>query len=314
MTQRTAQAVVLEAPQTLDWRRLALSEPAAEDVVVQTLFSGISTGTERLFYTGEMPNFPGMGYPLVPGYETVAQVVELGSGVSGFKKGDTVFVPGASCWGPVRGLFGGAGAQLVVPASRLVHLRDDLQEQAVLLALAATAHHAMNSQALPDLVVGHGTLGRLTARLTVALGGHPLVWEINAARRQGAQGYRVVAPEESKGQRFRTIVDVSGHAASLNDWVAHLAPGGELVLAGFYTEPLAMNFVPAFLREARLRVAAQWQPEDMLAVRSLVEEGRLSLDGLVTHSRPATEAADAYTQAFDDLTCLKMVLDWRNLQ
>ena len=202
----------------------------------------------------------------------------------------------------------------MVPASRLVHLRDDLQEQAVLLALAATAHHAMNSQALPDLVVGHGTLGRLTARLTVALGGHPLVWEINAARRQGAQGYRVVAPEESKGQRFRTIVDVSGHAASLNDWVAHLAPGGELVLAGFYTDPLAMNFVPAFLREARLRVAAQWQPEDMLAVRGLVEEGRLSLDGLVTHSRPATEAADAYTQAFDDLTCLKMVLDWRNLQ
>ena len=314
MTQRTAQAVVLEAPRTLDWRRLALSEPAAEDVVVQTLFSGISTGTERLFYTGEMPNFPGMGYPLVPGYETVAQVVELGSGVSGFKKGDTVFVPGASCCGPVRGLFGGAGAQLVVPASRLVNLRDDLQEQAVLLALAATAHHAMNSQALPDLVVGHGTLGRLTARLTVALGGHPLVWEINAARRQGAQGYRVVAPEESKGQRFRTIVDVSGHAASLNDWVAHLAPGGELVLAGFYTDPLAMNFVPAFLREARLRVAAQWQPEDMLAVRGLVEEGRLSLDGLVTHSRPATEAADAYTQAFDDLTCLKMVLDWRNLQ
>ena len=314
MTQRTAQAVVLEAPRTLDWRRLALSEPAAEDVVVQTLFSGISTGTERLFYTGEMPSFPGMGYPLVPGYETVGQVVEIGSGVSGFQKGDTVFVPGASCWGPVRGLFGGAGEQLVVPASRLVHLHEDLQEQAVLLALAATAHHAMNRQALPDLVVGHGTLGRITARLTVALGGHPLVWEINAARRQGAQGYRVLAPEESKGQRFRTIVDVSGHAASLNDWVAHLAPGGELVLAGFYTDPLAMNFVPAFLREARLRVAAQWQPEDMLAVRGLVEEGRLSLDGLVTHSRPATEAADAYTQAFDDLTCLKMVLDWRNLQ
>jgi 3-hydroxyethyl bacteriochlorophyllide a dehydrogenase len=314
MTQRTAQAVVLEAPRTLDWRRLALSEPAAEDVVVQTLFSGISTGTERLFYTGEMPSFPGMGYPLVPGYESVGQVVELGSGVSGFQKGDTVFVPGASCWGPVRGLFGGAGEQLVVPASRLVHLHEDLQEQAVLLALAATAHHAMNRQALPDLVVGHGTLGRLTARLTVALGGHPLVWEINAARRQGAQGYRVLAPEESKGQRFRTIVDVSGHAASLNDWVAHLAPGGELVLAGFYTEPLAMNFVPAFLREARLRVAAQWQPEDMLAVRGLVEEGRLSLDGLVTHNRPANEAADAYTQAFDDLTCLKMVLDWRNLQ
>ena len=314
MTQRTAQAVVLEAPRTLDWRRLALSEPGAQDVVVQTLFSGISTGTERLFYTGEMPSFPGMGYPLVPGYETVAQVIESGSAVSGLKNGDTVFVPGASCWGPVRGLFGGAGEQLVVPASRLVSLREDLQEQAVLLALAATAHHAINRDALPDLVVGHGTLGRLVARLTVALGGHPLVWEVNPARRAGSQGYRVSAPDDSKGQRFQTIVDVSGHAPSLNEWVAHLAPGGELVLAGFYTESLAMNFVPAFLREARLRVAAQWQPEDMLAVRCLVEEGKLSLEGLVTHTRPASEAAVAYTQAFDDEACLKMVLDWRNLQ
>ena len=314
MTQRTAQAVVLEAPRTLDWRRLALSEPGAQDVVVQTLFSGISTGTERLFYTGEMPSFPGMGYPLVPGYETVAQVIESGSAVSGLKNGDMVFVPGASCWGPVRGLFGGAGERLVVPASRLVSLREDLQEQAVLLALAATAHHAINRDALPDLVVGHGTLGRLVARLTVALGGHPRVWEVNPARRAGGQGYRVSAPEDSKGQRFQTIVDVSGHAPSLNEWVTHLAPGGELVLAGFYTESLAMNFVPAFLREARLRVAAQWQPEDMLAVRCLAEEGKLSLDGLVTHTRPASEAAAAYTQAFDDEACLKMVLDWRNLQ
>jgi 3-hydroxyethyl bacteriochlorophyllide a dehydrogenase len=137
---------------------------------------------------------------------------------------------------------------------------------------------------------------------------------VNPARRAGGQGYRVSAPEDSKGQRFQTIVDVSGHAPSLNEWVAHLAPRGELVLAGFYTESLAMNFVPAFLREARLRVAAQWQPEDMLAVRCLVEEGKLSLDGLVTHTRPASEAAAAYTQAFDDEACLKMVLDWRNLQ
>ncbi len=250
----------------------------------------------------------------MPGYETVAKVLEPGSAVTGLKRGDTVFVPGASCWGPVRGLFGGAGEQLVIPASRLVSLREDLQEQAVLLALAATAHHAINRDALPDLIVGHGTLGRLVARLTVALGGHPLVWEVNAERRNGALGYRVSAPEESKGQRFRTIVDVSGHAASLNDWVAHLAPGGELVLAGFYTDALSMNFVPAFLREARLRVAAQWQPEDMLAVRCFVEEGKVSLEGLVTHSMPADQAAQAYTQAFDDVACLKMVLDWRNLQ
>ena len=30
-------------------------------------WSGISTGTERLLWSGRMPPFPGLGYPLVPG-------------------------------------------------------------------------------------------------------------------------------------------------------------------------------------------------------------------------------------------------------
>ena len=315
---RDAYAVVMEAPRQLDWRCLPLAEPGPEDLVVRTRFSGISTGTERLFYTGEMPSFPGMGYPLVPGYETVGEVVQAGVATTGLSAGDLVFVPGASCWGPVRGLFGGAGSSLVVPGARVVKIHESIAEEAVLFALAATAHHALMSpsgeRVLPDLIVGHGALGRLLARITVALGGLPLVWELEPSRRTGATGYRVVDPLESKGQRFKTIIDVSGHAPSLNDWVAHMAPGGELVLAGFYTETLPLNFVPAFLREARFRVAAQWQPSDMIAVRDLVESGGLSLQGLVTHRRPADQAAEAYEQAFSDPHCLKMVLDWRSLQ
>ena len=48
-------------------------DPAADDeIVVDVEFSGISTGTERLLWDGRMPPFPGMGYPLVPGYESVS--------------------------------------------------------------------------------------------------------------------------------------------------------------------------------------------------------------------------------------------------
>ena len=50
----------------------------ADDVVVDIEYSGISTGTERLLWTGRMPAFPGMGYPLVPGYESVGRVVGCG--------------------------------------------------------------------------------------------------------------------------------------------------------------------------------------------------------------------------------------------
>ena len=81
-------------------------------------------------------------------------------------------------------------------------------------------------------------------------------------------------------------------------------------MAGFYTEPVAFAFPPAFMKEARFRIAAEWGPEDLTATRSLIESGALSLDGLITHRRPAADAADAYETAFADAGCLKMILDW----
>ena len=72
-------AVLLKAPQELALSRLSLVDPGEDDVVVDVEWSGISTGTERLLYTGRMPPFPGMGYPLVPGYESVGRVVEAGA-------------------------------------------------------------------------------------------------------------------------------------------------------------------------------------------------------------------------------------------
>ena len=136
-----ALAIVLEQPERLSLSRLDISPAGAEDVVVQVDWSGISTGTERLLWSGRMPHFPGMGYPLVPGYELVGRVVEAGP-LSGRSIGDTVFVPGARCFGEVRGLFGGAASMLTVPGSRTVPVEDRLGEQAILLALAATAYHA----------------------------------------------------------------------------------------------------------------------------------------------------------------------------
>ena len=61
-----ALAVVLTEPETLALTRLPLDAAGPEDVVVDIEWSGISTGTERLLYTGRMPPFPGMGYPLGP--------------------------------------------------------------------------------------------------------------------------------------------------------------------------------------------------------------------------------------------------------
>jgi 3-hydroxyethyl bacteriochlorophyllide a dehydrogenase len=94
--------------------------------------------------------------------------------------------------------------------------------------------------------------------------------------------------------------------------LAAMYPGGEIVLGGFYSEPVSFTFPPAFLREARIRIAAQWKEQDLTAITEFANSGRLDLDGLITHREPAARAADAYATAFGDPHCVKMILDWRS--
>ena len=304
-------AVVMEGPEQLSLRRLDLQSFAPGDVVVDIEFSGISTGTERLLWTGRMPSFPGMGYPLVPGYESVGRVVDAGTDATA-RIGQHVFVPGASCFKDARGLFGGAARRLIVPSGRAISIGERVREQGVLIALAATAQHAIAGGAAAQLIIGHGVLGRLLARMTIAAGhAPPTVWETNPARRSGTETYPVIHPDTDERRDYATIIDVSGDSNILDTLIGRLAKGGEIVLAGFYEKPLSFAFAPSFMREARIRVAAEWKPVDLTATLAAIDDGRLELDGLITHRMDASNADQAYRTAFGDASCLKMILDWK---
>jgi 3-hydroxyethyl bacteriochlorophyllide a dehydrogenase len=309
-----AEAIVFQNPKSLSVQTMTIAEMGDSDVDIAVEYTGISTGTERLLWEGTMPAFPGMGYPLVPGYETVGRVVRAGNSAT-VPEGTRVFVPGSQCFKDARNLFGGSASRLVVPSSRAMVMEETLGERGVLFALAATAYHATSraGSQQPDLIVGHGVLGRMLARLAVIAGGKPVVWETNPERRVGAVGYDVIDPSDDTTRRYQCICDVSGAASLLDTLIGRLAPSGEIVLAGFY-DTLSFNFAPAFMREARIRIAAQWAPDDLTQVIALAGDGRLSLDGLITHRNEISHADDAYRTAFGDADCLKMILDWRQTQ
>ena len=304
-------AIIFAAPGMLELRQTPLTEMAADDVMVEVHYSGISTGTEKLLWTGTMPTFPGMGYPLVPGYESVGRIIDAAPAHKG-RIGEWVFVPGANCYADARGLFGGAARRVIIASARAMPVDERLAEQGILYALAATALHAIAHGKAPQLIVGHGILGRMLARLTIASGAPaPVVWDINRTRQVGGVGYQVIHPDDDDCRDYKHIYDVSGDASAINGFISRMAKGGELVLAGFYSQPISFAFAPAFQREARLRIAAEWQPEDLATIHAMVQSGSLNLDGLITTVEPATNAAAAYPEAFDNPECLKMVLDWR---
>ena len=120
-------AIVIDNPGELDLRKVVLREPEPGEVIIETQYSGVSTGTERLFWNGDMPFFPGMGYPLVPGYETVGVVVD--NRASGkLKVGDHVFVPGANCYENERGLFGASSSLLIASDEKLIKIDPEFKK------------------------------------------------------------------------------------------------------------------------------------------------------------------------------------------
>ena len=102
-----ARAVVFEEAGRVDLRDVQLRTPEADEIVVDTLYSSISSGTERLLFSGKLPGMPQIRYPLVPGYEAVGTVTAIGAAVNTINLGDQVFVGGSMCYTDVAAAFGG---------------------------------------------------------------------------------------------------------------------------------------------------------------------------------------------------------------
>ena len=235
---------------------------------------------------------------------------------SNLKIGDMVFVPGADCYsGSVKSLFGGSAQMIISSPNRLIKIDSTMGCNGALFALAATARHAIAGfgNKMPDVIVGHGVLGRLLARLVILAGEKPpIVWEKNILRHSGATDYEVVLPEYDERSDYDCIFDVSGDSEILDSLIGRVRKGGEVVLAGFYPDRLGFGFAQAFLKEVSLRVSAEFTPEDVATTKLLIEDGSLSFDGLISDVYSAKNANKAYNIAFNNAECLKMVLDWRN--
>ena len=193
-------AVVLEQPERIALARLAIDAPAARDVVVETDWSGVSTGTERLLSTGRMPPFPGMGYPLVPGYENVGTVIEAGpdarvrSRRTRFRARRPLLRRGARIVRRRRLASGRAGARASYPFRLRSARRACCSRWPRPPSTRSTAPELDGAdldrrprRARPAA----GAPGRCSAAATP-----PVVWERNPRARDGAVGYEVVAPDD----------------------------------------------------------------------------------------------------------------------
>lgn len=86
-----ARQLVFSARGEVSFAACNVSAPAADQILIETLYTAISPGTERAFLLAE-PNTitQRSGFPFTPGYSNVGRVLEVGSAVRTFKRGDIV--------------------------------------------------------------------------------------------------------------------------------------------------------------------------------------------------------------------------------
>ena len=239
-------------------RPVRLPEPGADDVLVRTVRSGVSRGTETLVFTGRVPegqraamrapfqdgDFPG---PVLYGYLNVGVVEQGPSDLVG----RTVF-----CLHPHQTAY-------VVPASAVHLVPDDVPADRAVLA--GTVETAVN--ALWDVpprvgdrvtVVGAGMVGCSLARL---LARHPGVEvtlvDVDPARAAVAAALGVRFSDPAGAQTGQDLVfHASASAAGLQLGLELLAPEGTVVELSWYGDrEVGLSLGGAF-HSGRLRIRA----------------------------------------------------------
>ena len=231
-----AHALVYSGPETVIIEEVPVTEPTEDEVLVHTCFSGLSRGTERLVFQGQVPraewsrmraplqvgDFP---FPVRYGYAAVGRVA---SGPADLV-GRDVF-----CLHPHQTTF-------VAPVSMVVPLPDGvLADMAILGANMETALNAIwDAGDVADkrtLVVGAGLVGCLIAFLLARAGAHVTVTDLVPETGDLVHHFGVgfVSPQDVQPEVFDIAFHTSATSAGLQTALNALAFEGRVIELSWY--------------------------------------------------------------------------------
>lgn len=320
------QALYFTGPSTVELRQEPLAGPADGEVLVRTLASAVSAGTELMILSGRAPaGMPAdsglsslsgtLAFPLKYGYACVGRVVALGAGVDPSLDGRMVFA------------FQPHQTHFSAPAAEIVPLPTDMpEERALFLPNVETAvnfvHDGRPLAGEKIVVFGQGIVGLLTAALLAAMRPALLVTlDRFPLRRQASlafgahvsldpaeEGVAAKLAERLADPEYRgadLIYELSGDPSALDDALRATGFDGRVVIGSWYGEKRAPLDLGGEFHRSRIHLISsqvstlapalrgRWSKARRLAYAlSLLDE--LQPERLISHRLPIAEAAGAY--------------------
>ena len=268
-------------------------------------------------------------YPRIIGHEMVGRVEQVGASVTGLKAGDRVIINQVTSCGTcypcrigrgnvcdnlkVRGVHidGGYREYIAVPEADCYLLPDSLSdEDAVMIEPTTIAIQSCTRAQLGKddmlLLLGAGALGSSVLKIARQMCDHIIVADIldnklEAAKENGAKYTINVLNEDLEekvkeytgGHGSTVSIDASGTSDSLMKLLRATGNAGRVMVMGFSTAPIEINQFLITSKELDVRGSRLQNQRFGDAIR-LIEEGKLDLNGSVSHTFPLTRAQEAF--------------------
>ncbi|MFJ9907425.1 zinc-binding dehydrogenase [Streptomyces sp. NPDC101152] len=333
-------AVRYTSARTLDTAPAEPSAPGPGEVELAPAYVGIC-GTDLHIFHGDMD--ARVSAPAVIGHEMSGRVVRVGPGVEGWQPGDAVTVMPLRWDGTCPACRAGhqhicqhldfigidsPGAmqqRWTVPASTLVRLPAGLAlDRAALVEPTAVAVHDVGRARVRDgekaVVVGGGPVGILIALVARSVGADVRVVELSAHRRLLAEELGLTAwnPADDVPELVRqwtgeagadVAFEVSGAAAGVDTAVDVLGVRGRLCLVAIHPRPREVNLHRFFWRELTLVGARLYDRSDFEKAVTLVDDGTIPADRLISKVVPLTQAPAAFEALEGGGDVMKILVD-----
>ncbi|MFD8705984.1 zinc-binding dehydrogenase [Kitasatospora sp. NPDC059648] len=319
-------AVRYLAARTLDTALAESPSPGPGQVEIAPAYVGIC-GTDLHIFHGDMD--ARVAAPAVIGHEMSGLIVRVGAGVEGWSPGDAVTVMPLrwddscpACQAGHRHICqhldfigidspGAMQQRWTVPATTLVRLPDSLPlDRAALVEPTAVAVHDVGRAQVRDgekaVVVGGGPVGVLIALVARAAGADVRVVEPSPHRRRIAEELGLAAwdpgtdviPElvrQWTGDAGADVAfEVSGAQGGVDTAVEVLGVRGRLCLVAIHARPREVNLHRFFWRELTLVGARLYDRSDFEKAVTLVADGMIPAERLISKVVPLTEAPTAF--------------------
>lgn len=323
----TAHAVVVTAPGELSVAKVELGELGPRDILIRTLVSGVSTGTDKWVMQGKF-TWTTVQFPAVPGYQRFGIVEALGSDVHGFELGQEVvatasrdFVDACSAWG--------GHVSLAYSDCGEVYSADGLNPERASLFISGQVGVNAASRVPHDqrvVVYGDGIIGASGALAAKARGCQVLLVGRHPERTQPIAGLGIttVRAGDDSADAVRdwqptAVIDTVQNDEAFAEYVEVLPERtGLIVFSGHSpsgTKAWA-NMERMQQRELTAAFVSGWASDRIADTLALMRDGALPLE-LFSEDRPATEREIETTMrrvAAGSLAPVAATLDWRGLQ